>query len=84
MLWMHYHLFQSLLLSFGILLNFQPRVFWGFLGFVFVFGVFLFFVDLHMAYSPGSTGKGESVQTKQGENEHKTLNFIKHCVTGKD
>lgn len=42
------------------------------------------FLNLYMAQSPCSTGEIESVQTKQGENEHKTLNFIKHCVTGKD
>lgn len=37
-----------------------------------------------MAESPCSTGEVVSVQTKQGENELQTLNFIKHCVTGKD
>lgn len=37
-----------------------------------------------MADSPCSTGEVASVQTKQGKNEHKALNFIKHCVTGKD
>lgn len=37
-----------------------------------------------MADSPRSTGELASVQTKQGKNEHQTLNFIKHCVTGKD
>lgn len=42
------------------------------------------FFNLHMTYFPCSTGEVESVQTKQGKNEHKTLNFIKHCVTGKD